>query len=191
MAGGLRGEVAPLQDVVPARGRGRAAVLRHERAHAARAHARARARLRAGGRARGRRRPRRADALVVQAAAVPRRVLAGRVDARRRADARAQLRLRPVAVRGADLVDAAAREAGHRHERLPVGTARRDERRRARRLADVRRPPRARRRVRYPDRHALPARDVRHDRGGARRAGAACRTRSATTSRSSTRPARC
>ena len=112
MAGGLRGEVAALQDVVPARGGGRSTVLRHERADAARAHARAGARVRAGGRARGRWRPRRADALAVQAAALPGRVLPGRVDARRRSHARSQLRLRAVAVRRAHLVDPAARETG-------------------------------------------------------------------------------
>ena len=84
VAGRLRGAVAALPGLVPAGGRGRAAVVRDERADAPRAHARAGAGVRAGGRARRRRRPRRADALAVQAAAVPRRMLPGRVDARRR-----------------------------------------------------------------------------------------------------------
>ena len=62
-------------------------------------------------------------------------------------------------------------QARDRDERLPVGAARRDERGRARRLAHVRRPPRARRRVRDPDRDALPARDVFHRRGDEGRVG--------------------
>ena len=131
------------------------------------------ARVRARGRARGRWRPRGADALALQAAALPRRVLAGRVDARRRADARAQLRLRALAVRRGGLVDRTWSQARDRDERLPLGAARRDERGRARGVAHVRRPPRARRRVRDPDRHALPARDVRHRRGDEGRVGAA------------------
>ena len=59
-----------------------------------------------------------------------------------------------------------------RHERLPLGAARRDQRRRARDLADIRRPPRRRRRLRDPARRALRARDVRHGRRGARGARA-------------------
>ena len=139
MGGRLRGAVAALPRVVPAGGRGGARLVRDERPHAAGAHARADAGVRAGRRARGRRRPRRADALALQAAALPGGVLAGRVDARGWARARAQLRLRPRPVRGADLVHPAARATGDRDERLPVGPARRHERRRPRGLAHVRR----------------------------------------------------
>ena len=76
-------------------------------------------------------------------------------------DAGPQLRLRPVPDGGRDLVDAAPRATRDRHERLPLGAARRDERRGARRLADVRGAPRARRRIRHPDRRPVPARGLR------------------------------
>ena len=64
------------------------------------------------------------------------------------------------------------RAAGDRHERLPVGPARRHQRLRPGHLTDVRRPPRRRRRLRDPARRALRARDLRHRRRGARGAGA-------------------
>ena len=97
------------------------------------------------------------------------------------ARARAQLRLRPVTDGGHHLVDAAGGASRHRDERLPVGTARRDERRRPRGVADVRRPPCARRRVRDPARRPVPARDVRRRRDGAGVRSRGCRTRSRTT----------
>ena len=94
-----RSEWPHYRDVVPPRGRGGAPVVRDERADAPRAHAGAGPGVRAGRRAGGRRRPGGADALALQAASVPRRLLAGRLDARRRSAARSQLRLRAVAVR--------------------------------------------------------------------------------------------
>ena len=153
--------MAPLPGLVPARGRGRQALVRHERAHAARSHARARPRLRAGRGSGGRGRSRRTDALALQATALPRGVLAGGVDARRPTDARAQLRLRPLPDGGCDLVDQAAATARDRDERLLVGPARRHERRGPRGVPDVRGPPRSGRRVRDPDRPPLRAGDLR------------------------------
>ena len=110
-------------------------------------HARARPDLRAARRARRRRRAGRAAALALPAAGLRRRLLAGRLDARR-AGARAQLRLPGRAARGHRLPDRVERPPRARHERLPVGPARRDQRRGPRRLAHVRRPPRRRRRLR-------------------------------------------
>ena len=80
-------------------------------ADAPRAHAGADAGVRARRGAGRRRGPGGADAVALPAAAVPRGVLAGRVGATRRPRARAELRLRAVAVRGRDLVDAPAGEA--------------------------------------------------------------------------------
>ena len=77
-----------------------------------------------------------------------------------------------VAPRGPRLPDRVERPPGARDERLPVGPARRGQRRRPCRLAHVRRPPRRRRRLRHPARRALPARGLRRRRGGARGARA-------------------
>ena len=84
------------------------------------------------------------------------------------ARARAQLRLPGLAPRGHRLPDRVERPPRARDERLPVGPARRDQRRGPRGLADVRGPPRRRRRLRHPARRALPARGLRRRRGGAR-----------------------
>ena len=100
-------------------------------------------------------------------------VLPGRLDAGRRSAPRSQLRLRAVAARGLVWSTRRGSGSGSRHERLPVGPPRRDQRGRPGRLAHVRRPPGARRRVRRPARPALPAGDVLDGRRGGGRAGAA------------------
>ena len=101
-------------------------------------------------RARGRGRPRRADALPLQAAALPRGVLPGRMDPRRRSGARAQLRLRPLAASRDCSGTRDCSDRGDRDERLPMGPAGRDERRRPRGLVDVRWPAGLGRWVRHP-----------------------------------------
>ena len=106
------------------------------------------------------------------------------------AGARAQLRLPRLAARGHRLPDGVDGPPRDRDERLPVGPARRHQRRRARRLAHVRRAPRRRRRLRDPARRPLPARDLRDDRRGARRARARSPSTRRRTSRCSTAPAR-
>ncbi len=169
------------RDVVPARRRGRAPVVRHERADAPRAHARAGARVRAGGRAR------RAGATW--------RPGCSRCTSRRPTSRRARRGPGPATVDPSSLGTTTTRRpgsrarlvtrdccAGDRHERLPLGPARRHERRGPRRLAHVRRTPRARRRVRHPDRRALPARDVRRRWTRRARRWPGCRTASRTTS---------
>ena len=99
-----------------------------------------------------------AHALDVAAAAVPGRLLAGACWWRRRADPRAQLRLRARAgFEGVVWSHRLGRPPRDRHERLPVGPAGRRERGRAGGLADVRRPAGGRRRLRHPAGHALPA----------------------------------
>ena len=130
--------------VVPRRGRGGASVLRDLGEDAARAHAGAVPGLRAPGGALGRRRPRSPDALDLQAAALPRRLHAGRVDTRRPPGARPELRLLALPSRGAGLAQPSPRPASDRDERLPLGCARRDERGRAGGFAHVRGAPRAR-----------------------------------------------
>ena len=77
--------------------------------------------------------------------------------------------------------------AGARDERLPVGTARRHQRRRAGGRAGVRRAPGARRRLRDHARRPLPAGDVRHGRAGLSPRSRGCRSTRRTTSRSRTR----
>ena len=92
--------------------------------------------------------------------------------------ARAQLRLRPGAARGRrSYASELTGRARARDERLPVGPARRDQRRRARRLARVRRPPRARRRASRSRSSSATCSSVRDDRGGGRdaRRGSPCR----------------
>ncbi len=167
----VRGDVARLPGVVPAGGRRRPPVVPRLPGGVRAAHARAGAHVRAADRARRRRRPRRADAQPLPPAGLRRRLLAGRLDARR-AGAGAQLRLPGRPPRGDRLPDCLDRAPRARHERLPVGAARRDQRRRPGDLADVRRPAGRRRRVRDPDRRALRAGDVRHGARGAGRAGA-------------------
>ena len=111
-------------------------------------HAGAGAGLRAAGGARGRRRARRPAADALPPAGLHRRLLAGRLDARRRAGAGAQLRLPGRAARGDRLPHRVDRPARARDERLPVGPARRHQRRRPGDLAHLRRPRGRRRRLR-------------------------------------------
>ena len=185
LPGAVRGHLARLSRLVPARRRRRAAVVRRLPLRAGDAHARARPDLRAAGAARRRRRPRRADALALRPAAARDRLLAGRAHAPRAA-ARPQLRLRPQAARGRDRAHRVHRPPRARDERLPVGAARRRQRRRARDVARVRRPPRDRSRLRDAADRPLPARAVRDHARGRRRARPAAGAGRRTTSRSST-----
>ena len=110
------------------------------------AHARARAHLAAAERhARGRSR-RRGGAGAVEPAAVPDRLLPGGGPARRPRPGQ-ELRLGLPAVRRGGGPDVLRRAPGARHARLPVGPAGRGQRRRAGRLADLRRPAAGRRRA--------------------------------------------
>ena len=144
------------------RGRGRGA--------ARGAHARTRADLAAADRhARGRSR-RRGRAGAVESAAVPDRLLPGGGPARRPGPGQ-ELRLGLPAVRRGRSPDGLRRPPGARHARLPVGAAGRGQRRRAGRLADLRRPAAGRRGLRDPAGDPLRAADLRERRGS--RAGAA------------------
>ena len=123
--------------------------LRARAAHARHAHARVGPDLRADGRA-GRtdrcRRGRGPVADAVGSAALPARVLAGGAD--RAADrAVPELRLLPRSLGAGGLFQRLPRAAGDRQQRLPVGPAGRDERRRPGGVAQLRRPPRVRARA--------------------------------------------
>ena len=170
-------DVARLPGLVPQGGPAGPARHRHLPEDAALAHAGADAHLRAPGRADRERRAGRPLPLALPAPRLRGGLLPGRLDRRGRPGAGAQLRLPGVAVRGARVLHGLDRPPCDRDERLPLGPARRRERRRPGRLADLRRPPRRGGRLRDPAGDPLPARGV-HQRGrGARGAGRAARAR--------------
>ena len=138
------------------------------------AHARAGARLRGHGARGGRRRSRgRPHVHDVEAARRRDRLLAGRAARRRaRSAARAELRLSGRAHGCRHPAHRLPRAHRDRGDRRRLGSVRRHERPGPGRLAHVRRPSVDGRGVRRADRDPLPARDVRHGRGGARRARA-------------------
>ena len=88
---------------------------------------------------------------------------------RPRPDPGPQLRLQSRPVRVGRVLQRVHQPQGHRHQRLPVGSSGRDERRRARHLPDAWRAPELRTRVRDPPGRALPAGGREHGRGGTSR----------------------
>ena len=139
LASGVQLDVARVSGLVSEGGGVGAPGSRHVQGDAPEVDARARADVRAP-RGAGRRRPaRRSLPVDVPAPGVRRRLLAGGVHRRRRAGAGSQLRLSRLA-RGGDrvlhVVDRARRD---RDERLPLGAARRGQRRGPGGVADVRR----------------------------------------------------
>ena len=170
LAGALPGDLGGVPQLVAAEGRRPATRSRRGRGGASPPHARAGRRPRASGPACRGRRHDGGHADAVESAAVHRRLLPDR-GARprdRRAGAASELRLRPAPVRGDGLPLPMVVAARARHRRLPVGPRGRRQRRRARRLADVRRPPEHRRGLRDPARDPLSARGRRRCPGGHR-----------------------
>ena len=168
LAGALRRHLARLPGVVPPGRRRRAARPRHCSSAADQAHAGARLDLGGHGGPDRRRRRRGPHADAVGCARVRPRLLTGS-PGRRRPDHGAQLRLQPRPVRVGRVLQRVHRPQGHRHQRLPVGASRRDERRRAGHLPHARRAPELRTGVRDPAGRALPAGGRRHGRRGTSR----------------------